>query len=106
MLCKKQWLGLAEVVDSLRIFPRIIVAAYGAWTVWFIDRMWNWYETLPPEQRSAQVTAVIGAVSGGVFGLAAYVVKLYLGGGRDWPDPAAEPQAPPEWNPPDNKDKV
>lgn len=106
MLNKQKWLDYAEVTDSLRIFPRLIVAGYGAWTVWFIDQMWKWYETLPGDQRGAQVTMVIGSVSGGVFGLAAWVVKLYLGGGRDWPaTPVPQEPSSVEWNLPDNKEQ-
>lgn len=104
MLSKKPWLSVAEVIDAWRIFPRLIVGAYGGWTAWFINRMWNFYETLPPEQRTAQMTAVIGSVSGGVFGLAAYVARIYMPGGRDWSKP--EPgQSAVEWNLPDNKDQ-
>lgn len=81
---KQTSLDLAEVVDSLRIFPRLLVTAYGAlvgYTTVFL--LW-WYCHLPSAERTVEVTAFFGMLMGGIFGLAAYVFKIYSDGGRDW----------------------
>lgn len=81
---KQLWMDIAEVIDSLRIFPRIMVMAYGIWVAWFTDWFVRWYEQLAPIARTTEVTAVFGIVLPGVLGLATYVFKMYLDGGRDW----------------------
>jgi predicted PurR-regulated permease PerM len=81
---KKAWLDVAEVIDTLRIFPRLMVLAYGIWVAWFTDWFVAWFERIPSAERTAQVTAIFGIVIPGVLGLATWVFRMYLDGGRDW----------------------
>lgn len=77
-------LRIAEAVDSLRIFPRIVLAAYGYWTAHVTEQIVKWYLHLPPAERTAQVTAFVTVVLPGIFGLSCWVFKVYSVGGRDW----------------------
>jgi hypothetical protein len=81
---KQQWLDVAEVIDSCRIFPRLMVISVFWWIAWFTNWFVRWYEHIPAVERTAAVTAVFGIVIPAVFGMAAWVSKMYLDGGRDW----------------------
>lgn len=85
--CKQIWIDAAEVVDSLRVFPRLVLIVYGWWAIHVTDWMVRWYEALPATERNTQVTAVISVIIPGVFGLSAIVFKVYSDGGRDWDKP-------------------
>lgn len=74
----------AEVFDTWRIVPRVILFAYAYWTGWITDWLIRWYEKLPAAERTNQVTAFVTIVLPGVFGLAVWVYKIYSNGGRDW----------------------
>jgi hypothetical protein len=82
---KEWWLDVAEVIDALRIYPRLLVTWYMGilnWAVWYQTQ---WYAHLvPPASRTVEVTAFYGMEMGGLFGLAAYIFKVYTDGGRDW----------------------
>ncbi|MFI5397611.1 MAG: hypothetical protein ACHQ9S_18900 [Candidatus Binatia bacterium] len=84
LLTKQWWMDLAEVVDALRIFPRFMVTGYGLWVGWFTDWFVAWYEKLPAVERTNEVTLVFGIVIPAVCGLATWVFKMYLDGGRKW----------------------
>jgi hypothetical protein len=81
---KEYWMDLAEVTDAWRIFPRILVSSYGALIGYTTVQLQFWYERLPASDRSVEVTAFYGMLMGGLFGLAAYVFKVYSDGGYDW----------------------
>jgi hypothetical protein len=81
---KQLWLDIAEIIDSWRIFPRFMVIAVYGWIAWFTDWFVRWYEKLPAADRTTEVTAVFGIVIPAVFGLAVWVSKMYLDGGRKW----------------------
>lgn len=90
---RKRHLAVAEMIDSWRIIPRIIVAGYS----YFLVKMIMWYMDLKPymlegcdveklgtacliqaptTQHAALITAVIG-VAAAIFG-------LYANSGRKW----------------------
>ena len=76
MSLKDKWLDVAEVIDSLRIYPRLLVSGYA----WLVGYATIWYMRAPVIDHTMQDIAFIT----GVYGLAAYVIKVYLDGGRDW----------------------
>jgi hypothetical protein len=76
LLSKSFWMDLAEVTDALRIYPRAIVAAYG----WLVGYTTVWWARAPVTDHTVQDVAMITAM----YGLAAYVIQLYLAGGFDW----------------------
>lgn len=82
--CKQVWLDAAEVIDSLRVVPRVVLFAYGYWMIHLTDSIVQWYVKLPAVERTAQVTAFVTVVLPGVFGLSCWVFKVYSGGGRNW----------------------
>jgi hypothetical protein len=77
-------MDFAEVVDALRIFPRWLVISYFVYTGWECATVTLWYCRLPPANRTIEVTAFFSMLMGGIWGLAAYVFKLYTDGGVDW----------------------
>lgn len=81
---RNQWLDRAEVMDALRIFPRFLVAWYMGILTWAVSYQTLWYAHLAPAARTVEVTAFYGMETGGLFGLAAYIFKVYADGGRDW----------------------
>jgi hypothetical protein len=82
--CKAFWIDLAEVIDSLRIFPRLIVGAYLwllIWVTWYFAHM---YFALPAAERTVQLTAFASVVLTAAFGALPFIVKIYMDTGRDW----------------------
>ena len=89
---RKTYLSFAELLDSLRIFPRLLVGGY----TYLLYKVVDWYMNLetvllkgcesevvtqciieaPTNQHAALVTAVIG-VAAAIFG-------LYATSGRKW----------------------
>lgn len=84
MKCKAAWMDFAEVFDTLRVIPRLILFLYGFWMVRITDWLVRWYERLPAVERTTQVTAFVTVVLPGVFGLAVWVYRIYSEGGRSW----------------------
>lgn len=81
---KEEWLDFAEVVDALRVFPRILVAGYMLIVGAEVAYLTVWYAHLPSVERTVEVTAFYSLIMGGLFGLAAYVFKVYSDGGYNW----------------------
>jgi hypothetical protein len=81
---KQKWLDAAQIFDTWRIVPRIVLFAYGWWAAQLTDWIVRWYEKLPSGERTGQVTAFVTIVLPGVFGLAVWVYKLYGDGATDW----------------------
>lgn len=84
LLTKSFWIDLAEVLDSLRVFPRWLAISYWIFTGWETSYVTIWYAHLAAVERTVEVTAFYSMLMGGLFGLAAYVFKVYSDGGRDW----------------------
>lgn len=84
MPSKDKWMGFAEVVDALRIFPRLLVGAYFVTAIWVVSYLTIWYCHVAPTERTVEVTAFFAMLTGGLFGLSTYLFKLYADGGRDW----------------------
>jgi len=84
MPLRDKWLDIAEVVDALRIFPRLLVGVYFATAVWVVTYLTTWYCHVAPAERTVEVTAFFAMLTGGLFGLSTYLFKLYADGGRDW----------------------
>jgi hypothetical protein len=81
---KQRWLDVAEVIDALRIFPRLLVALYFAIAAWVIVYLALWYAHVAAAERTVEVTAFYAMLTGGLFGMSGYIFKIYTDGGRDW----------------------
>lgn len=77
-------MDFAEVVDALRVLPRLVLVGFGWLLGTVILETLHWYFVLPPADRTAQVTAVIGIIIPAACGLAVWVYKIYSIGGRNW----------------------
>lgn len=78
------WLDLAEIVDSLRIFPRLYLSVVTWWYIRLLDWLVSWYERIPSTERTAIVnTFALGAL-GSASALLGYSFKVYMAGGRKW----------------------
>lgn len=83
---KSGWLDAAEVFDSWRVFPRVLVAAFAFFVYQEFRSLTNWYMAIP--HSDANLLAVQSAFVFGILGvlttLAGYIFKVYTDGGRDW----------------------
>jgi hypothetical protein len=82
----KQWfLDVAEVIDALRIIPRLALIWYGWFTTVVFYEVLRWYTSLNAAQEK---TVADGGVIVGVFtavtAVGGYVFRSYTEGGRDW----------------------
>lgn len=89
MKCKAAWMDAAEVIDTLRVVPRIVLFGYAWWAGAVTNWLVKWYEHLPAAERTNQVTAFVTIVLPGIFALATWVYKIYSDGGRAWDAPAS-----------------
>ena len=87
---KQRWLDSAEVFDSWRIAPRLIVGVYLALLVWVTVYFTLMYFHLPAAERTIQLTAFCGTVLTAAYGALPFIVKIYMDNGRDW-DAARRP---------------
>ena len=68
-------MGVAEIVDDWRLFPRLFVIAYGILAFRFAD--WAMDQQALTMQQAGMVTAVIA--------LAPPLLNWYMNTGRSWP---------------------
>lgn len=82
---KVKWMHWSEVIDSLRLVPRIIIIPLVVWAAWKIGALLDWYMfKLPAADRTTEVTAFAGVITAPICTLVGYAFKIYIGGGRDW----------------------
>jgi hypothetical protein len=81
---KQAWLDTAEVIDALRVMPRILVLGYCSWAAYVIDRTLSWYFTLPDIERTVAASGMVSIVTSMVTTIGGWVLKIYVSGGRDW----------------------
>lgn len=79
-----KWIQWAEVFDSWRVFPRLLVAGYCFWYAHFLDQMWVWYAHLPLAEQSPVNAGMFTAVGAVLTFLGGQVFNIYIQNGRDW----------------------
>ncbi len=82
---KVKWMHWSEVIDSLRLFPRLIIIPMFVWAAWKLGGMLDWYMWhLTTAERTGNVTAFAGVITTPICTVLGYAFKVYIGGGRDW----------------------
>jgi hypothetical protein len=81
---KEAWLKWAEIFDSWRVVPRLILTVYG-WFVFHVTMyVLIWYTHEPATARGAEESAVVSVIFTAIAGFSPWVFKIYSENGRDW----------------------
>lgn len=83
-MTKVTWLQVAEIVDHLRVFPRLVLIAYGCYVYQVTFFILIWYSNQPKDARGTEESAVVIAVIGAVTGFAPWIFKIYADSATDW----------------------
>jgi hypothetical protein len=87
-MSKRIWLDLAEITDSLRVFPRLFLVA----TVWWVADtgylLLDWYMGLAKEDRSLEASGFASIAWLAALGFLKLVYDRYSAAGRSWGPPA------------------
>ena len=88
---KNSYLRRAEVFDSFRIFPRVMLTFFFMGYCWLMLESWQWYKTIDFENIDwANLTAMTAfplALLTGLGGIFGSMYKNYQDSGRDWSKP-------------------
>lgn len=84
MSWKNEWLEIAEVVDALRIVPRIIIGVFLAVFAWAVVYFSIMYFRLPVAERTVAMTTFVSVVLTALTTALPFIVKIYTDNGRDW----------------------
>lgn len=88
---KRSNLRLAEVFDSWRVFPRVMMTAFFLGYCWLMAESWQWYKALPFETLEwtslSALTAFPLALLTGLGAIFGSIYKNYQASGRDWSKP-------------------
>jgi hypothetical protein len=84
MSIKAGMIHAAEVFDTWRIVPRLILAAYGAFVYKVTFEVLHWYFVQPAIDRGLEESGVVAAVFTAVTGFAPWIFRIYMNTGRDW----------------------
>lgn len=81
---KEKWLHWAEIVDSYRLFPRVMVISWGYFSAILCYQTLHWYFNEPATARGIEES---GFATGVVTALTGFWYKIYQdygSKGRDW----------------------
>ncbi len=81
---KPPWLDAAEVFDSWRVWPRLIIATFLAVYAWAIVYFSMSYFRLPAPERTVAVTAFVSVVLTSLTTALPFMTQIYTSKGRDW----------------------
>lgn len=81
---KETWINIAKAIDHLRIFPRLVLIAYGTYVYQVTFFVLEWYSRQPKEARGIEESSVVGVVITAVTGFAPMIYKIYANSGTDW----------------------
>lgn len=85
-MIKQKWLDAAELFDSWRVVPRLLLFGYSTWLVIATDRLLSWYMALPIAAQTAQASAFCGGSITALTGIGGYVFRIYSENSRNWAD--------------------
>jgi hypothetical protein len=81
---KASFLHAAEIFDSWRVVPRVVLFLYGAFVYKVTFYILDWYIHEPATARGTEESAVIVGIFSALTGFASWVFKVYSENGRDW----------------------
>lgn len=83
------WLDGAELFDSWRVVPRIVLLAYGTWLAYVTDRLIGWYMGLPIAAQTTQASSFCIGIITAITAIAGLVFKVYSENSRSWDVPSS-----------------
>lgn len=89
-MTKQDWLDGAEVFDSWRVVPRLIVFIYLTLLVWLTTYFAVKFFDISAAERNTQLTAFASMLLTVAYGAFGWIYKIYGNTGRDW-DAAVRP---------------
>jgi len=81
---KRSLLDAAEIFDSWRVVPRIIIGTFLLVFSWAVVYSLQRYFGLPAAERTVAVTAFVSVVLTALTTALPFIVKIYTDNGRDW----------------------
>ena len=85
---KQTWLDIAEIIDALRIFPRIILMALYTFYVWYILWTTRWYFSL--EEAGVWDTSFVTGTITALGAMVTFFTNKYVETGRNWTKKSTE----------------
>jgi len=83
---RRLWLQAAEVFDTWRVVPRMMLFGY-AWFVYAVTmKLLDWYINQPAVARGVEESAMVAAIFTAVTGFSPWIFKIYVENGRNWAD--------------------
>lgn len=80
------WLNLAEIIDSYRVVPRLILVLTMIGYCWFTLDTYEWIKSI--YETTNTIPTAVAAYAGGTIsalgGVLTLVINKYFSGGRDW----------------------
>lgn len=95
-MTKSDWLAIAEVLDALRVFPRLLLIASFVFLAWYsvfaITTVIDLVERMAATQSGDTVAAVAQNIAAGVIGLTVPMIgsmfgkicDVYMNTGKKW----------------------
>lgn len=80
----QRWRDAAQIFDTWRVVPRIILFGYCWWVAHVTDGTLTWYQHLPSAERTLEASGLAGAIITAVTGLFPWVYKIYSDAATDW----------------------
>lgn len=85
------FLHVAEVLDALRMAPRMLLFVYGTFILWYIEKVTEWYMTLPVLEQTTQNATFVSATITAVVGAGGWYAKVYTSGAAYKVSPPKDP---------------
>lgn len=83
---KQRWLDIAEVLDALRIVPRLLILGFAMFAMDQIASLLDWYQALPAAERAMEASGFAFLTIGAITGLFTKALDYYFKTGRRWDD--------------------
>lgn len=81
---KAPWLDAAQVFDTWRVVPRMILFTYGGWVAHVTDSILAWYQHLPGNERTLEASGLAAGIITAITGLFPWIYRIYSDSANDW----------------------